>query len=43
MQLARTIPRLGTLPQLDVFYCADCNEAETREEGAIIAEGACNA
>jgi hypothetical protein len=32
MKLVRTIPRVGTLPQLEVFYCSECNEAETREE-----------
>jgi hypothetical protein len=29
MQLVRTIPRLGALPEIFVFYCARCEEAET--------------
>jgi hypothetical protein len=29
MALIRTIPRLGSLPELLVFYCAKCQHAET--------------
>jgi hypothetical protein len=29
MQLMRTIPRLGALPEIFVFYCARCQQAET--------------
>ena len=32
MRLIRTIPHLGILPELRVFYCAACKEVETREE-----------
>jgi len=29
MKLVRTIPRLGALPEIFVFYCAGCQQAET--------------
>ena len=32
MKLIRTIPHLGVLPELLVFYCAACKEVETSEE-----------
>jgi hypothetical protein len=32
MKLVRTIPHLGVLPALLVFYCAACEEVETRKE-----------
>jgi C4-type Zn-finger protein len=32
MKLVRTIPHLGVIPALLVFYCAACKEVETREE-----------
>jgi hypothetical protein len=31
MQLARVIPGIGALPELLVFHCQHCNEAETVE------------
>jgi hypothetical protein len=33
MQLVRTIPRLGALPELHAFHCIRCNHAETVERG----------
>jgi hypothetical protein len=38
MKLVRTIPRLGTFPELRVFYCSDCNEVETTEEREVAAQ-----
>jgi hypothetical protein len=32
MKLARTIPKLGMLPQLLVFHCVSCNEVEMEED-----------
>jgi hypothetical protein len=33
MKLVRTIPAVGAAwPALLVFFCADCNQAETQEE-----------
>jgi hypothetical protein len=33
MKLVRTIPAVGAAwPALRVFFCADCNQAETQEE-----------
>jgi hypothetical protein len=32
MDIERTIPQLGGLPALIVFYCARCNHAETKEQ-----------
>jgi hypothetical protein len=32
MKLVRTIPRLGGIPELFVFFCSMCNQAETKEE-----------
>lgn len=34
MKLARLIPRAGVLPELLVFVCALCGQAETREQAA---------
>jgi hypothetical protein len=31
MKLIRIIPRLGSVPELHVFYCAECSEAATIE------------
>jgi predicted RNA-binding Zn-ribbon protein involved in translation (DUF1610 family) len=31
MRLTRTIPRLGIIPQLDVFVCPDCGEVRAKE------------
>ena len=33
MKLVRTIPHLGGLPELLVFYCAECRQAETQGQG----------
>jgi hypothetical protein len=33
MKLVRTIENLGSLPELSVFYCAECRQAETRWQG----------
>jgi hypothetical protein len=33
MKLVRTIEHLGSLPELSVFYCAECQQAETRWQG----------
>jgi hypothetical protein len=32
MKLARTIPKLGGLRALVVFYCAPCNHVVTKEQ-----------
>ena len=32
MKLVRTIPKLGGLCALVVFYCAPCNHVETKEQ-----------
>ncbi len=34
MRLARTVPKLGALPELLVFRCPSCNEVETKESMA---------
>lgn len=34
MKLARTVPKLGVLPELLVFRCPSCNEVETKETTA---------
>jgi hypothetical protein len=31
MKFIRAIPRLGSVPELHVFYCAECIEAATIE------------
>jgi len=31
MQLVRTIPKLGVLPELLVFHCPSCKELDTME------------
>ena len=31
MELVRTIPKLGVLPELHVFHCPSCKEVETME------------
>jgi hypothetical protein len=31
MQVARTIPAVGQLPEVLVFHCEGCGEVETRE------------
>jgi predicted RNA-binding Zn-ribbon protein involved in translation (DUF1610 family) len=31
MRLTRTIPRLGIIPELDVFVCPDCGEVRAKE------------
>jgi hypothetical protein len=31
MKLARTIPKIGMLPELLVFHCVACDEIETEE------------
>jgi Family of unknown function (DUF6455) len=31
MRLARTVPKLGVLPELFVFRCPSCNEVETKQ------------
>ena len=30
MKLVRTIPHVGGLPEIQVFYCSRCKQAETR-------------
>jgi hypothetical protein len=30
MKLVKTIPRLGGLPEIFVFYCSRCKQAETK-------------
>jgi hypothetical protein len=44
MKVVRTIPALGAAwPALLVFFCADCNQAETWEEDSITANPASSA
>jgi hypothetical protein len=31
MELVRTIPRLGVLPELLVFHCPSCKEVDAKE------------
>ena len=31
MTLIRTLPRLGGVPELQVFYCRDCDEVEGKD------------
>jgi len=31
MELVRTIPKLGVLPELLVFHCPSCKEVDTKE------------
>jgi hypothetical protein len=33
MKLVRTIENLESLPELSVFYCAECRQAEMRWQG----------
>jgi hypothetical protein len=38
MKHVRTIPAVGPAwPALLVFFCAECNQAETREEDTVLA------
>jgi hypothetical protein len=30
MQLVKTLPHLGGLPEILVFYCSSCRQAETK-------------
>lgn len=30
MKLVKTLPHLGGLPEIFVFYCARCKQAETK-------------
>jgi hypothetical protein len=32
MKLVKTIPHLGGLPEIFVFYCSRCKQAETKEQ-----------
>jgi hypothetical protein len=32
MKLVKTIPHLGGLPEMLVFYCSRCKQAETKEQ-----------
>jgi len=32
MQVARTIPAVAALPEVQVFHCERCGEVETREQ-----------
>jgi hypothetical protein len=34
MKLVKTIPRLGGLPEIIVFYCSRCKQAETKVQQA---------
>ena len=44
MRLVRSIPAIGLAwPALLVFFCAACNQAETREEESLIASTAVRA
>jgi hypothetical protein len=38
MKLVKTIPHLGGLPEIFVFYCSRCKQAETKEQ-AVKCEG----
>jgi hypothetical protein len=41
MKLVRTIPALGSAwPALLVFFCADCNQADTQEDNTATARPA---
>jgi hypothetical protein len=31
MKLIRRLPRMGTAPELLVFYCRDCNEVDSAD------------
>jgi hypothetical protein len=33
MRLVQSVPSVGGLPELFVFHCAQCNEAQTQEWG----------
>jgi hypothetical protein len=33
MRLTRTVPRLGIIPELDVFVCPGCSEVRAKEAG----------
>jgi hypothetical protein len=32
MKLVKTIPHVGVVPKIFVFYCSRCKQAETREQ-----------
>jgi hypothetical protein len=36
MKLINSVPRLGGLPELLVFYCGDCDEVNGRSEPADV-------
>jgi hypothetical protein len=38
MKLVKTIPHLGGLPEIFVFYCSRCKQAETKKQ-AVKCEG----
>jgi hypothetical protein len=35
MNLVRSIPKLGALPELCVFHCEACHEVEIREDERV--------